>query len=146
MEKRMLLERMLSKKDVILIKKLPEVWWSWCFQNRRKCFCSLATFVPDAVCNNVEKHPFLARNERVPSSCLKQPPPVVPKAEMMKILFKFKNLYKIKNKNTYSRILKANSSWSPTWAKLCQLIASLSVVLLQLNVTKLKLEYLKFGF
>jgi len=41
-----------------------------------------------------------------------------------------------------ARILKANLSWSPTWAKLCQLIASLSVVLPQLNLTKLKLEYL----
>jgi len=45
-----------------------------------------------------------------------------------------------------SRILKANSSWFSTWAKLCQLIASLSVILLQLNLTELKLEYLKFGF
>jgi len=27
------------------------------------------------------------------------------------------------------RILKANLSWSPTWAKFCQLIAILSVVL-----------------
>jgi len=49
-------------------------------------------------------------------------------------------------KLSYSRILKANSSWSPTWAKFCQLIASLSVVVSQLNLTKLKLEYLKFGF
>jgi len=32
----------------------------------------------------------------------------------------------------------------PTWAKFCQLIANLSVVLLQINLTKLKLEYLKF--
>jgi len=30
--------------------------------------------------------------------------------------------------------------------KFCQLIASLSVVLPQLNLTKLKLQYLKFGF
>jgi len=45
-----------------------------------------------------------------------------------------------------SRILTANLSWSPTWAKFCQLIASLFVVLPQINVTKLKLEYLKFGF
>jgi len=47
---------------------------------------------------------------------------------------------------TNGRILKANSSWSPTWVKFCQLIASLSVVPPQLNLTKLKLEYLKFGF
>jgi len=45
----------------------------------------------------------------------------------------------------YIRILKANLSWSPTWAKFCQLITSLSVVP-QLNLIKLKLEYLKFGF
>jgi len=44
------------------------------------------------------------------------------------------------------RILEANSSWSPTPAKFCQLIASLSVILSQLNLTKLKLEYLKSGF
>jgi len=49
-------------------------------------------------------------------------------------------------KNSNSRILKANLSWSPTWAKFYQLISSLSVVLPQLNLTKLKLEYLKFGF
>jgi len=30
--------------------------------------------------------------------------------------------------------------------KFGQLIASLSVILLQLNLTKLKLDYLKFGF
>jgi len=41
---------------------------------------------------------------------------------------------------------KANFSLSPTWAKFCQLIASLSVVLPQLNLAKLKLEYLKLGF
>jgi len=40
--------------------------------------------------------------------------------------------------NTNSRILKANSSWSPTWAKFYQLTASLSVVLPQLNLRKLK--------
>jgi len=44
------------------------------------------------------------------------------------------------------RILKANLNWSPTWAKFYQLIASLSVILPQLNETKLKLEYLKSGF
>jgi len=44
------------------------------------------------------------------------------------------------------RILKVNLSWSRTWAKLCQLIASLSVILSRFYVTKLKLEYLKFGF
>jgi len=36
------------------------------------------------------------------------------------------------------RVLKANFSF-------CQLIASLSFVLPQLNLTKIKLEYLKFG-
>jgi len=39
----------------------------------------------------------------------------------------------------YSRILKANLSWNPTRAKFCQFIASLSVVLPQINLTKLKL-------
>jgi len=47
---------------------------------------------------------------------------------------------------TNSRILKANLSWSPTWVIFFQLILSLSVVLLQLILTKLKLEYLKIGF
>jgi len=42
---------------------------------------------------------------------------------------------------SYGRFLKANLSWSPTWKKLCQ-IASLSVVLPQLNLKKLKAEYL----
>jgi len=51
-----------------------------------------------------------------------------------------------RSRDTNSRIFKANSSWSTTWAKFRQLIASLSVVLPQLNLTKLKLEYLKFGF
>jgi len=45
----------------------------------------------------------------------------------------------------YSRILKANLSWGSTWAKFCQLISNLFLVLSQLNLTKLKLEYLKFG-
>jgi len=42
-------------------------------------------------------------------------------------------------KKQFGRILKANLSWSPTRAKFCQLIASLSIVLPQLNLTKLKL-------
>jgi len=42
--------------------------------------------------------------------------------------------------------LKANSSWNPTRAKFYQLIAGLSVVLFQLNLTKLKLQYMKSGF
>jgi len=46
----------------------------------------------------------------------------------------------------YDCILKANLSWSPTSSKSCQLIASLSVVLPQVNMTKIKLEYLKTGF
>jgi len=37
-------------------------------------------------------------------------------------------------------------SWSPTRVKFCQLIASLSIVLPLIKLTKLKLEYLKFGF
>jgi len=32
-----------------------------------------------------------------------------------------------------SRILKSNLSWSPTWAKLCQLITSLSMIIRQLT-------------
>jgi len=55
----------------------------------------------------------------------------------------FKTCMTIKS---YSHILKANSSWSPTWVKFCQLIASFSVVQPQLHLTKLKLEYLNFGF
>jgi len=43
-------------------------------------------------------------------------------------------------------ILKANSTWSPTWAKFCQLLARLSAILPQHNLTKLKLECLKYGF
>jgi len=48
----------------------------------------------------------------------------------------------------YISILKANLSWSPIRTKFCQSNASLSVVLPQLNLTKLKLEYryLKFDF
>jgi len=49
-------------------------------------------------------------------------------------------------RKTSSRVLKENLSWSSTWAKFYQLSASISVVLPQLNLTKLKLEYLKFGF
>jgi len=30
------------------------------------------------------------------------------------------------NQILYGRILKANLSWSPTWAKFCQLVANLS--------------------
>jgi len=41
---------------------------------------------------------------------------------------------------------KRKLSWSLTCAKFFQLIASLSVVLPQLNLTKFKLEYLKSGF
>jgi len=48
--------------------------------------------------------------------------------------------------NTNGRILKVNFSWSPTRAKLCQFIASLSVDLSQLNLIKFKLEYIKSGF
>jgi len=45
----------------------------------------------------------------------------------------------------HCRFLKADLSGSPTWAEFCQLIASLSVVLSRLNLTKLKHEHLKFG-
>jgi len=44
-----------------------------------------------------------------------------------------------RNKQLYS---KSKLEWSLTWAKFYQLIASLSVVLPQLNLTKLKLKYL----
>jgi len=44
------------------------------------------------------------------------------------------------------RIIKANLSGSQTRAKFCQLIASLSAILLQLKLMKLKLEVLKFEF
>jgi len=37
---------------------------------------------------------------------------------------------------TNSRILEANLSWSPTWMKFYQLIASLSVILTQFYLTK----------
>jgi len=37
--------------------------------------------------------------------------------------------------NSYSRILKANLSWSPSLAKFFQLIASLSAIQPQLNLT-----------
>jgi len=45
----------------------------------------------------------------------------------------------------YGRILKANLSWSPTRAKFFRLIARLFVILSTFYLTKLKLEYLKFG-
>jgi len=41
---------------------------------------------------------------------------------------------------TRVRVLKANLSWSPTLGKFYQLIASLSIL------TKLKLEYFKYGY
>jgi len=44
------------------------------------------------------------------------------------------------------RFLKANLSLSRTRAKLCRLIASLSVILPKFNLTKFTLEYLKSGF
>jgi len=44
------------------------------------------------------------------------------------------------------RIIKANLSSSQTLAKFCLLTASLSVILLQLNLTKLKLEVRKSNF
>jgi len=61
----------------------------------------------------------------------------------MKCLF---NNYRISASDFDSRFLKANLSWSPTRTKFCQLIASSSDVLPQLNLTNLKLEYLKFSF
>jgi len=45
-----------------------------------------------------------------------------------------------------ARIMKANFSLSRTRAKFCQLIAGLSVILLQLKLTKLKLEVIKSDF
>jgi len=59
--------------------------------------------------------------------------------------YKFSFIFYFSN-NTNGHILKITLSWSPTWAKSCQLIASLSVVLSQLNLTKLELKYLKSGF
>jgi len=44
------------------------------------------------------------------------------------------------------RILKVNLKWSLTRAKFCRLSASFSIVLSQLKVTKLKLEYFKSDF
>jgi len=49
-------------------------------------------------------------------------------------------------KSDTGHIIKSNLSRSRTRAKFCQLIASLSVILLQLKLTKLKLEVLKFDF
>jgi len=43
------------------------------------------------------------------------------------------------NQKTYGHILKANLSLSPIRAKFCKLLASLSMILLQFFVTKLKL-------
>jgi len=43
-------------------------------------------------------------------------------------------------------IMKANLSWSRTRAKIYQLISSLSVILLQLKLTKFKLEVFKSNF
>jgi len=44
------------------------------------------------------------------------------------------------------RIIKANLSWSQTRVRFFQLIASLSVILLQLKPTKVKLDVLKTDF
>jgi len=43
-------------------------------------------------------------------------------------------------------IPKANFSWGSNLSKIWQLIASLSEIQLQLNLTNLKLEYLKSSF
>jgi len=51
-----------------------------------------------------------------------------------------------KKETSFVRILKANLTWNPTWAKFCHLIASLFVVLSYLKPTQLEFEYLKFGF
>jgi len=54
---------------------------------------------------------------------------------------------KVFEKKVYDHFLKANLSWSQTRAKFSQLLVlSKSVALPQLNLTKLKLEYLKSGF
>jgi len=45
-----------------------------------------------------------------------------------------------------NRFIKANLSRSQTRAKFCQLNSSSSVILLQLQLTKLKLEVLKSNF
>jgi len=47
---------------------------------------------------------------------------------------------------SWVRIIQANLSWSRTRVKFCLLIASLSVILLQLKLTKLKLEVRKSDF
>jgi len=46
----------------------------------------------------------------------------------------------------YQPYSKNKHDLNSTWAKFCQLIASLTVVQPQLSLTKLKLEYLKFSF
>jgi len=46
----------------------------------------------------------------------------------------------------WGRITKANLSWSGTWANYCLFVASLYIIVLQLNLIKLKLEVLKSGF
>jgi len=49
-------------------------------------------------------------------------------------------------KNSEALIKLSAVFYKQTWAKFCQLIASLSVILPQLNVTKFKVEYLKSGY
>jgi len=50
----------------------------------------------------------------------------------------------ILDKPSYGRMYtKANLSWSPSWAKFCQLIASLSVVKAQTWVSVVRLYVLK---
>jgi len=57
---------------------------------------------------------------------------------------------KVLRPNFKSKVLRSYSKskleLESNLAKLCQLIAILPIVLLQLNLTKLKLDYLKFGF
>jgi len=61
-------------------------------------------------------------------------------SSMFQVQFKFVIVIR-----TFRLILKANLSWSQTWAKLGQLNTSWSVIL-QHNLTKLKLEFRKFDF
>jgi len=61
------------------------------------------------------------------------------------ICYKHETMGPLNNMYSYCRILKTNSSWSPTWAKVCQLIVRFFVILPQLNLTKLKFDYLKSG-
>jgi len=102
----------------------PKSLCSWVCSNKRKCFRLYVQRGLLKTRESIHIIPFIDHCK-----------PSVPGAFLNCIRFCESN----------GRILKANLSWNPTRAKFFQLIASLSGILPELNLTKLKLEYLNSG-